>query len=157
MTVPELAARYRIKNLARDYKLAPLFNATVWLEDVITGTGTWTHSDLDEGVQELGASYYDFKPEPGIYDVELRNDGRKLELWAIGVTADDLQAFDLGRGGGIDTQPYEKMYLMVFNPTYDNDVDECTSTDYSIRVQEGKGTVNPLDSVWNRTYFSALK
>jgi hypothetical protein len=157
MTVPDLAARYRIKNLARDYKLAPLFNATVWLEDTITGTGMWTHSDLDEGVQELGASYFDFKPEPGIYDVELRGDARKLELWAIGVTSDDLQAIALGRGGGIDTRPYQKMYLMVFNPTYDNDVEECTSTDYRIRVETGKGTINPVDSVWNRTYFAALK
>jgi hypothetical protein len=157
LTVPQVAAYYRIKNLARDYKLAPLFDSTVWLEDTITDTGTWTHSDLDEGVQELGASYYEFKPDPGIYDVELRNDGRKLELWAIGVTENDLEAIALGRGGGIDTRPYQRMYLMVFNPTYDNDVEECVSTDYSIRVAEGKGTLNPVDSVWNRTYFAPLR
>ena len=31
--IPTELARYRIKNLARDYQLAPLFHATVWLEE----------------------------------------------------------------------------------------------------------------------------
>ena len=42
--VPHELARYRIKNLARDYKLAPEFKATVWLENTISGAGEWSHS-----------------------------------------------------------------------------------------------------------------
>ena len=32
---------------------------------------------------------------------------------------------------------------MVFNPTYDNDISDCTSTDYKIEVTRGKGTTEP--------------
>lgn len=152
-TVPGEVARYRIKNLARDYKLAPLFHSTVWIENTITGKGTWTHSDTINGVQELGANYFIFAAPAGVYDVELREDNHKLELWAIGVTASEIDAIALGRGGGIDTRQYEDTYLMVFNPTYDNDVEECSATDYSIKVMTGKGTANPVASVWNRTNF----
>ena len=155
--IPHEFARYHIKNLARDYKLAPVFPSTVWLEDTITGTGGWTHDKNDDGVQELGASYFDFNPTPGVYDVELRNDDHKLNLWAIGVTPTELQAIDLGRGGGVDTRDYQKTYLMVFNPTYDNDVSECNSTNYIIQVMPGKGTTNPVDSVWSRANFQSLK
>ncbi len=156
-TVPHEVARYRVKNLARDYKLAPLFKATVWLENTITATGEWTHRANDGGVQELGANYYEFKPTTGIYDVELRGDNHKLEIWAIGLAKDRLDAIDLGRGGGIDSSSYQKMYLMVFNPSYDNNVDQCSDTDYKIEVMPGKGTTNPVDSTWSRTYFEALK
>ncbi|HVU13196.1 MAG TPA: MXAN_6640 family putative metalloprotease [Phototrophicaceae bacterium] len=154
--VPHEVARYRINNLARNYKLAPLFKATVWLENSITKTGNWTHASDDDGVQELGASYFVFSPTPGNYDVELRNDQHKLELWAIGVTKDDIQAIDLGRGGGIDTRNYQLTYLMVFNPTYQKDVGDCHSVDYQINVAPGKGTTNPVDSTFSRTYFQPL-
>jgi hypothetical protein len=46
---------------------------------------------------------------------------------------------------------------MVFNLTYDNDVEDCSYTDYEIAVMPGKGTINPVDSQWNRAYFEALK
>ncbi|MFN8451831.1 MAG: MXAN_6640 family putative metalloprotease [Anaerolineae bacterium] len=156
-TIPHEVARYRIKNLARDYKLAPLFNATVWLENTITGTGIWTYGESGSGVQELGANYFEFSLPRGVYDVELRSADRHLELWAIGVQKSGLDAFALGRGGGINTNGYERVYLMVFNPTYDNNVDECVYTDYQISVTPGKGTTNPVDSTWNRAYFEALK
>jgi hypothetical protein len=155
-TIPHEVAYYRIKNLARDYKLAPFFNATVWLENTVTETGEWTYGDSGSGVQELGANYFEFGAPPGIYDVELRGDDRTLELWAIGLREDGLDAIELGRGGGFDSGGYEKMYLMVFNPNYDNDVEDCSYTDYQIEVSAGKGTINPVDSVWNRTYFEEL-
>jgi hypothetical protein len=155
--VPHELARYRIKNLARDYKLAPEFKATVWLENTISGAGEWSHSGNIDGVQELGANYFAFAASAGNYDVELRGDERKLELYAIGVAQDHIDSFALGRGGGIDTTPYQYVYLMVFNPTYDNDISDCTSVDYKIEVTRGKGTTNPVDSTWNRTYFEPLK
>lgn len=156
-TVPQEVARYRLKNLARDYKLAPLFDATVWLENTITGTGVWTYGDSGSGVQELGANYFEFQSPRGVYDVELRSSNRRLELWAVGLQKTGLDAIALGRGGGIDNSRYEAMYLMVFNSAYDNDVEDCSYADYEIAVTTGKGTTNPVDSVWNRTYFETLK
>ncbi|MEP7291252.1 MAG: MXAN_6640 family putative metalloprotease [Chloroflexota bacterium] len=154
--VPHEVARYRLNNLARNYRLAPLFHATVWLENTITGTGVWTYGDNGNGVQEMGANYFDFDARAGVYDLELTGDDKKLELWAIGLTEDGMDAIDLGRGGGIDNRNYERMYLMVFNPVYDNNVDECEYTDYQIEVANGKGTTNPVDHVISRTYFEPL-
>jgi hypothetical protein len=155
--VEQEVARYRLKNLARDYKLAPQFDATVWLENTITDVGEWTYDESGSGVQELGANYFEFDAPPGVYDVELHDENRKLLLWAIGLGPDGLDAFALGRGGGIDTQNYDRMYLMVFNPVYDNDVDDCSYSEYQIEVDPGKGTVNPVDSIWNAEYFEPLK
>lgn len=151
--VPTFAAKYRLNNLARDYRLAPLFNVTVWIENTITGVGDWTYGSVGSGVQELGANYFDFDASKGVYDVELSRDNKKLVLWAIGLNEAGLDAIDLGRGGGIDTRGYERMYLMVFNPEYDNDVDNCSYVDYRITVKVGKGTTNPVDHVLSRTYF----
>ena len=156
-TVPNEVARYRIKNLARDYKLAPEFKATVWLENTISGAGEWSHSGNIDGVQELGANYFAFAASSGVYDMTLSNDENKLELYAIGVAQDRIDAYALNRGGSIDTAPYQYVYLMVFNPTYDNNISDCTSTDYKIEVSRSKGTANPVDSTWNRTYFEPLK
>ena len=108
-------------------------------------------------MQELGANYFDFNAMPGNYDFVLHSDGNILRLWAIGLTADNLEAIDLGRGGGINSSRYDKVYLMVFNPTYDNNVDDCSYTDYHIEVLNGKDTANPVNSVWSRANFEALK
>lgn len=155
--VPREVARYRLKNLARDYKLAPQFDATVWLENTIDDLGEWTYGEQGSGVQELGANYFELDLAPGVYDVELRDEHKKLLLWAVGLGPEGLDAFALGRGGGIDTRNYERMYLMIFNPTYDNDVEDCSYSDYQIEVELGKGTVNPVDSIWNAEYFEPLK
>ena len=153
-TVPQVVGRYRLNNLARNYELAPLFDATVWLEETITDVGEWTYTGA--GIQELGANYFEFDAPAGVYEVELRNDRNELTLWAIGLNDDGLDVVDLGRGGGIDTTGYERMYLMVFNPLYDNDVDSCSYNDYQIEVLTGKGTTNPVIATLNRTYFEPL-
>lgn len=153
--VPREVARYRLNNLARNYKLAPLFDATVWLENTITDLGEWTYEGA--GIQELGANYFELDVQDGVYDISLRDTSRKLMLWAVGLNAEGLDAFSLGRGGGVDTTGYERVYLMVFNPVYDNDVEDCNYSDYQIEVERGKGTVNPVDSTFNAEYFEPLK
>ncbi len=148
-------ARYRLKNLARDYQLAPKFDATVWLEGTINHVGGWTTPG--EGVQELGANYVEFAAPPGVYDVTLSGDDKQLELWAIGLTDTDLEAISLGRGGRIDSSGYRKLYLMIFNPEIATNLDNCTSVSYGIKVLPGSGALTPVDSVWNSRYFEALK
>ncbi len=152
--VPHEAVRYRLKNLARDYQLAPLFDATVWLEDTITAVGSWTPNG--SGVQELGANYFDFAAPSGLYDVSLSGDDGQLQLWAVGLTDHDLEAVALGRGGSIDSSRYSKLYLMVFNPQVEADVNDCSYVEYKIKVLAGKGSPNPVDSTWDSTYFEPL-
>lgn len=141
-TIPGIVARYRVKNLARDYALAPLFDATVWLENTINDTGRWTFTG--NGIQELGANYFRFDPPPGIYYAGLVNDDSSLELWAIGVTDSTVSAVPLGRGGVVDTALFDIMYLMVFNPAYDDDMSNCIYLDYEIDVQVSKSPPSPV-------------
>ena len=149
--IPHELARYRLKNLARDYKLAPMFKSTVWLENTITGAGTWEYTG--KGIQNLGANYYAFAPPPGEYAIELSGDSSTLQLWAVGLARDGLEAISLGHGGVFDTTPYRHSYLMVFDPQYDNNVDSCTYRTYQIKVKPGHGSVAPVDSVWNSAHF----
>src|SRR5690606_6776029 len=153
-TIPFVLANYRIKNLARDYALAPEFDATVWLENTITDVGRWTFTG--QGIQELGANYYRVDVEPAVYYAGMVNDGGALELWAIGVTFEKVEATPLGRGGNFDTSKYEDVYLLVFNPRY-GDIDDCTYYDYDIDLTTAKGVPGePLIS-FPATYYERLR
>ncbi|MCS7071092.1 MAG: PPC domain-containing protein, partial [Anaerolinea sp.] len=101
----DIVARWRMRNLARDYLLAPRFNATVWLENTITGPGRWTFTG--QGIQELAANYFFFDAEPGVYYAGLVNDDGLLELYAAGVRGAVMDVFRLGRGGTFDTSNYD--------------------------------------------------
>lgn len=153
-TIPEALAAYRIRNLARDYELAPLFNATVWLEATIDEPGRWTFRG--DGVQELGANYFDVTLPAGLYYAGLINDGGALELWAVGIAGEQVDAIPLGRGGTFDSAGYEKLYLMVFNPVYDEDVNSCIYYDYEIDLRAGKGEAAKAERSWNGRNFQAL-
>lgn len=152
--LPTLLARYRAKNLVRDYELAPLFEATVWMEERINDTGRWTYTGA--GIQELGANYFGLDVADGTYYTGVTNDGGHLNLWAIGITGDEAHIRSLGRGGIIDTTPYDHTYLMVFNPVYDEDVNDCTYYDYQVDVIVGKGNIGDIDRTWSAEHFEAL-
>lgn len=152
--IPTTLASYRLKNLARDYDLAPDFNAAVWLENAITDIGRWAYTG--EGVQELGANYFSVSMSAGTYYAGLVNDGGRLNLWAVGVTSDKVEAIPLGRGGNFDTSKYDETYLMVFNPTYSEAINDCTYARYDIDVTPAKGV--PGDAVFSfpTRYFEPL-
>ena len=154
-SIPEAVALYRIKNVARDYQLAPMFDATVWQEASIDGTGRWTYDG--RGVQELGANYFALAPEEaGLYYAGLVNDDGLLQLWAVGVTADSVEAIPLGRGGSVDTSQFDYTYLMVFNPAYHDDVNDCRYSDYAIDISRSKENANIPVMEWSAQYFEPL-
>jgi hypothetical protein len=154
-TIQQALVRYRVQNLARDYALAPEFGATVWLENIIRNTGSWTFTG--KGVQEFGANYFYLKRPPGLYDIQLTDDGRTLNLWVIGVRSDVAEAFDLRRGGTIDTHGYDYVYLMIFNPIYDDNLDDCVYRSYNIDVQIGSETPQPpVTLTFNAANFEPL-
>lgn len=148
-------ATYRLKNLAREYALAPEFNATVWLENTITGIGRWSYTG--RGIQELGANYFAIDLPAGTYYAGLVNDGGVLDLWAIGVTDNKLEIFPLGRGGNFDTTSYRYVYLMVFNPVYDEDVEDCRYYDYDIDITTGKAPPHAPVGSFDARHFQPLR
>jgi hypothetical protein len=155
ITLPEMVAKYHVQNLARQYKLAPAFNTTVWLESGIEGIGRWRYTG--NGIQELAANYFEMQLPVGMYYAGLVNDGGKMELWGIGIQGDKADAVWLGHGGTINTVDYDHYYLMVFNPVYDDNVDDCTYMDYSIDIATGKGDTLPVSFTLDATYFEVLR
>src|SRR5690606_13210257 len=118
-----MMADYYLKNLVRDYALAPVFDQTVWREDVIDAVGRWTYTG--KGIQELASNYYEVALPAGRYDVGMVNDDGIMELWGMGIRGQEADAIALGRGGTIDTTGYDHYYLMVFNPQYDDPSRGC--------------------------------
>jgi hypothetical protein len=155
-TIPSALARYRLKNLAREYDLAPLFNATVWRENVISNPGRWTFTG--RGIQELGANYFELTLEPGAYYFGLINDGGRLELWGVGVRLSDgkVEAMPLGRGGTFDTTDYDHAYVMVFNPLFDENLDDCVYYDYDLDVTPAKAARNATRYQFRAEHFAPL-
>jgi hypothetical protein len=150
--IPNMFARYHIQNLTRDYKFAPQFNdATVWLGGNITASGRIS----GYGVQELGANYVAFHPTPGTYNVSVVGDD-SLELWAVGIAGDQADAILLGQGGTISNANYDYMYLIAFNPAYDDDVDDCVTVDYSIETTVSNRSLSPVTATWDATHFLPL-
>lgn len=156
MTIPEALAAFRLKNLARDYQLAPEFHATVWLENTIDDTGTWTFTG--EGIQELGANYYRFDMPPGVYFTGVAGNNNALQVWAVGVLGDEkLEAIPLERGGFFDTTPYSEFYLMVFNPEYNENADNCAYVDYDLVVESAVGIPATPHYIFPATHFQTLR
>lgn len=155
-TVEAALARYRLQNVVRDYKFATYFDAQtlLWLEDRIDGGGRWTPSD---GAQELGANYFAFAPGDGVFNVTLSGDNNRLRLWGIGVRGEEADTFDLGRGGNLSAEGYDHMYVMVFNPEYDNNLGSCEYVDYALRVTAASGALARVNSTLNARYFLPLK
>ncbi len=152
VTIPEALAAYRLKNLARDYELAPLFDATVWVENMINDVGSWTFTG--EGIQELGANYYIFDMPPGVYAAEVSGDV-PLEVWVAGLNGDELEAISLQSGGIFDTTPYSSVYLMVFNPAFNEDANDCAYVNYALDIETAEG--EPVEPIYSfpATYLEA--
>jgi len=151
----DIVARWRLRNLARDYVLAPRFNATVWLENTITEPGRWTFTG--QGIQELAANYFAFDAAPGTYYAGLVNDDGQLELYGAGIRGTVMDVFNLGRGGTFDTTSYDFFYLMVFKPQWDNDPEACVYDRYDIDVAVSKDLVAaPMRSV-SALHFAPLR
>jgi hypothetical protein len=137
-TLPDAVVRYHIKNLVRDYELAPAFaDYTVWQENVITHPG-WNFRG--RGSQELGANYYALALHDGSYSIRLVDDDqRNLDLWLVGITGDIAEAFKLAPDNIIDPNRFDYIYLVVFNPTYDDDLSECDYSSYRFRITPNTG------------------
>ncbi|MBZ0280625.1 MAG: PPC domain-containing protein [Anaerolineae bacterium] len=156
-TVPGALARYRLQNIVRDYKFATFFDSDtiLWMEDSINSTGRWRPDG--EGVQELGANYYELDLNAGAFTVDLAGDNGQLELWALGVRDEEAEAFALGRGGIVNTAGFDHVYLMVFNPDYDNNLNNCRYAEYTLQVGAGNEDMPPATYTFNARYFAPLK
>lgn len=132
----DFVAQYHINNLVRDYRFVDSFDGrTVWLEGIIDDEDDWEPDG--DGVQELGANYFEFDMPDGVYNISIDDDD--LEIYVLGIDGDDGEVFALGDDGFVDTDDYDDVYVMVFNPDYDDDVSDCDYEDYELTVEEDSG------------------
>jgi hypothetical protein len=134
-TLPDTIRRWRAQNFARDYQLAPLFDATVAVAHTMDAPGRYSAKG---GLEETGANYILLDGMSGQYQVSL--DGAEgLEVVLLGQAGNAVQVIPLGTAGAIDTTGFEQAALMVFNRTLPARPGQCSSTGYALDVSEGSG------------------
>lgn len=153
-TLTNAVARYHLQNLVRDYTLAAEFDGhVVWKEDTITATGTWLPGG--DGVQNLGANYYAVELADGTYTASV-NESAPVELWVTAINDEAAQMLNLGDAGAFTTTGFDHVYLMVFNPAYDDDLTQCDYTDYSIEITLTDATPAPAVLKFDASQFKPL-
>lgn len=137
--IPNSTRRYHVQNLLRDYSVASVIEPTVYLENLINGTGKW--EPRSAGVQELGANYFEFAAPPGRYNISLSSE-TPLQLWAIGIADGFADVIPLNTQGSINSANYDYTYLLVFNPLFDNNPEDCVFASYSLTIASTEETQN---------------
>lgn len=153
-TVEDAFIRFHIRNLLHDYDIAELMeDFTLKQEDIITRAGTFEY--IGDGVQELATNVFrlNLRAE-GVYRASLENVGNTdLSLWMVGINADQAEVFSLGQDSTLDTSGYEYVYLLVYNPRYDNNINDCLFADYDLNIQRAYNGIN--DNTEARYTFDA--
>jgi len=151
--IPAVLLDYRLRNLARDYDLAALFDATVWLEGTIDSLD-WTNTGI--GLQELSANYFAVTLPAGTYSVIVEG-ASALTLWSVEIVGGQMVAYDLSATGTLTVRPGTESYLMVFNPVYDEDLSDCTSVEYDLKITATEGAAPPTPyRRYDAGYFASL-
>ncbi len=145
-------ADFHLRNIARDYELGDLFDSTVWLEDVVNSNG-WFYEGA--GIEELSANYFLIELK-GTYTVELTDDDGDLQLYSIGIDGDQVDTFFLERAGTINPGKYDEFYVMVFNPNYDEDLEECEAATFDLTFTTTEGELPRLYRQFNGSKFEPL-
>ena len=147
--------RFRLQNLVRDYAWTPEFGTwTVWRDNTIDAPGQWTHNG--DGVQQLGANYYGVNVLPGSY--QFAADDPALELWLVGISGPTASVFAAHGNRVVDVSGFDFVYLMVFNPAADYDVEACQYTSYGLTVSRVGDATAPgtADFTLDATQFAPL-
>ncbi len=154
--IPTAVSRYALQNLVRAYPLADLFGVTVWLENTIDDVGNWSYTG--EGIQELGVNFFAVDLEAGNYSAYLNgDDSSEFWLYAIGIVDGEADIRSLDSNSTFTTEGYDNVYLMVFNPQYDGEVEACEFlSNYDITVEESDDDAVEIESTLDAANFEPL-
>ncbi|MGB7338670.1 MAG: MXAN_6640 family putative metalloprotease [Phototrophicaceae bacterium] len=134
-TTPEdVLRRYAIRNLLLDYTLGTEFPTTVDVEEVIEDFETYDSGR--DGVEEMAVQYLSIR-DNDVYTFELDNDD--LTMVVVGVNPDDndVDIYEIGQEGTIDTTDYDYTYIIVMNTQQHDESDDCNEEDWEIEVSDG--------------------
>jgi hypothetical protein len=85
------------------------------------------------------------------------SDSAPLEMWAVGITGKSAEAFSLGNDGVVFVDGYDYVYLMVFDPEYDDDLTECIYNDYTLIVNRSNTPAAPAAFKLDASQFAPLE
>ena len=151
-TIPDVLERWRAQNFARDYDLAPLFDATVEPRATITEPETWRSKG---GLEELGANYFPLELD-GRFTVSLDGDPQ-LALFALGVRDGEVHVVPLGNSGAVDMAGWDYLGLMVFNSAMPAAPGECTDVGYSLTIAPGDAPMRGSAYRFDARHFEPLR
>jgi hypothetical protein len=137
-TTPQAVIQHMaIRNLLHDYEAADNAWTTVKVEATVTRYGDYR--PRENGVEELGVDYVYITGEPGMYSFEII--GRDLSMTYVGIDGGSMTAYsyDMGRAGVVDTARYTYGYVIILNTKQHIFPDDCTMTDWTLRVSDGRG------------------
>ncbi|MEO1164040.1 MAG: DUF6055 domain-containing protein [Chloroflexota bacterium] len=134
-TTPEdVLRRYAIRNLLFDYELGDEFGRGVDVEETIQDFDD-IESDRD-GIEQMGVQYI-FIRDSDTYTFEIDDDDFALVVVGINPDDDEVDVFDLGTEGTVDTDPYDYAYLIVMNLDQHDNADDCEEEDWEVEISDG--------------------
>jgi hypothetical protein len=153
-TTPEsVIQRMAIRNLLHDFARGNLLDSTVVLENILTDIGDY--EGRVNGVQEQSVDYVQIGLKGLYYFAVQRGDNIALTLVGINTANKTATVYELGKGGTVDTTPFDYAYLIVQNTTRHTDPETCNFTNWQVYV--GKGDDLPRNDstgeVWDATFF----
>ncbi len=134
-TAQDVLRRYAVRVLLRDFEWGADLPGTVDVEETISGPGTYDSGS--DGVEDLSMDYLLIRRR-GVYTFEV--DDNDLELLVVGINRNsDVEVFEIGQGGTVDTDDFDNAYLIVLNTNQHDDSDDCDELSWEIEVTDGEG------------------
>lgn len=134
-TAQDVLRRYAVRVLLRDFEWGADLPGTVAVEETINGTGAY--SSGNDGVEELSMDYLLIRRR-GVYTFEI--DDNDLVLIVVGINrGSDVEVFELGQSGTVDTDDFDNAYVIVLNTNQHDDPGDCDELSWEIEVTDGEG------------------
>ena len=137
MSPQDVLRRYAVRNLLRAYPKGTSLPITVSVKGVINGAGIIAPEG--SGVEQMGVDYVLIRRR-GNYTFTL--DGNSdLSLTVVGIDrgTNQVQVFDLGQSGTVDTSGFSNAYVIILNNAVYDDMAECAATNWQLTVSDGAG------------------
>ena len=134
-TTPEdVLRRFAIRNLLLDYELGDEFEDTVDVEEFIEDFDTYDSGR--DGIEEMAVQYLLIR-DSDEYTFELDNDDLTMVVVGINPDDDEVDIYDIGTEGTVDTDPYDYTYIIIMNTNQHDDPDDCSEEDWELEVSNG--------------------
>lgn len=152
-TTPEdVLRRYAIRNLLKAYANGEDFPDTVDIEDTIQDFDTIKAGR--HGIEELAVQYL-FIRDSDTYTFEIDDDDLSLVVVGINPDDDEIDVFELGQEGTVNTNPYDYAYLIIMNTDEHSSPQTCREADWELRVSDGadETQTEPNDEYFDTSAF----